>query len=408
MKFSRVVPFAFILFGFMAIILVFYVDKETILSKSNNRALLLDIDKQLNYSKCVLDFDGNIALDEFSSVYGNNSSFFDNGICLSNEQIRVFEETSNLRPRLSTNYSGYLGPWIEDGIFCNWIIQYSSVNLKYCNEESIPPVYIPIFWTSIQRNKVSIEQKNKWLKETQLFLDTLNPDLVYFTVLQDAEGLKKLKLNFNSKNNVIIFNAGGATTGFKQIPIPLIKGELKKTNFNLKKDIWVSSTIVKKRFPVRKKLFEMLEYKNITDTDLSVEKLGSKNIRTKSEVLPVEIIKKIENTTFLHYEGERFKEVIERSVFHLCPRGFGRTSFRLYETIQLGTIPIYIWEDLGWFPYDNMLSELGVILESSDIGNIPQILSDIGENEIRKKLDIISKNNYWFTYQGKCNKFARK
>ncbi|KAK6587996.1 putative transmembrane protein [Cryptosporidium xiaoi] len=184
MKFIRAFPFALVFFGFIIVILVFYLGKENIFSESKNRALLLDIEKPLNYSECMLNFDGNIVLDEFNSIYGNSNSSFSTGICLSNEQIRVFEETSNLRPRLSTNYSGYFGPWIEDGIFCNWLIQYSNSNLKYCTEDNIPPVYIPIFWTSIQRNKVDVDQKNEWLKETQLFLDTLNPDLVYFTVLQ--------------------------------------------------------------------------------------------------------------------------------------------------------------------------------------------------------------------------------
>ena len=33
------------------------------------------------------------------------------------------------------------------------------------------------------------------------------------------------------------------------------------------------------------------------------------------------------------------------SLFSLCPRGYGPTSFRLYESIQLGSIPVYIAED---------------------------------------------------------------
>ena len=35
---------------------------------------------------------------------------------------------------------------------------------------------------------------------------------------------------------------------------------------------------------------------------------------------------------------------MHESVFHLCPRGHGPTSYRLYEALQADTIPIYIWE----------------------------------------------------------------
>ena len=34
---------------------------------------------------------------------------------------------------------------------------------------------------------------------------------------------------------------------------------------------------------------------------------------------------------------------IQDSQFHLCPRGAGPTSYRLYESLQTETIPIYIW-----------------------------------------------------------------
>lgn len=36
--------------------------------------------------------------------------------------------------------------------------------------------------------------------------------------------------------------------------------------------------------------------------------------------------------------------VIERSNFTLAPRGHGSSSFRMYEALQLGSIPIYIWQ----------------------------------------------------------------
>ncbi len=38
-----------------------------------------------------------------------------------------------------------------------------------------------------------------------------------------------------------------------------------------------------------------------------------------------------------------WQEFIQASEFHLCPRGYGPTSYRLYECLQAETIPIYVW-----------------------------------------------------------------
>ena len=38
-----------------------------------------------------------------------------------------------------------------------------------------------------------------------------------------------------------------------------------------------------------------------------------------------------------------WQQLIRDSEFQLCPRGKGPTSYRLYESLQAETIPIYIW-----------------------------------------------------------------
>ncbi len=41
-----------------------------------------------------------------------------------------------------------------------------------------------------------------------------------------------------------------------------------------------------------------------------------------------------------------WEALIRDSDFHLCPRGNGPTSYRLYESLQAETIPIYIWAEV--------------------------------------------------------------
>ena len=53
----------------------------------------------------------------------------------------------------------------------------------------------------------------------------------------------------------------------------------------------------------------------------------------------------------LRFTDEQFnsyKDLISESYFSLCPRGYGPTSFRLYESISLGTVPIYISDDFSY------------------------------------------------------------
>lgn len=47
---------------------------------------------------------------------------------------------------------------------------------------------------------------------------------------------------------------------------------------------------------------------------------------------------------------EHFRQTLSRSKFGLCPRGYGKTSFRLYETLDLGAVPVYIYDE-PWLAY---------------------------------------------------------
>lgn len=41
-----------------------------------------------------------------------------------------------------------------------------------------------------------------------------------------------------------------------------------------------------------------------------------------------------------------WEALIRSSDFHLCPRGNGPTSYRMYESLEAETIPIYIWSEV--------------------------------------------------------------
>ena len=91
------------------------------------------------------------------------------------------------------------------------------------------------------------------------------------------------------------------------------------------------------------------------------------------------------------------------SVFALCPRGYGKTSYRMYEAIQLGIIPVYIYDD-EWLPYKDFLnwSDFCVMIQVDILLSLKEILDSISEQkrlEMRANLYMVQK---YFTMKAAC------
>ena len=103
---------------------------------------------------------------------------------------------------------------------------------------------------------------------------------------------------------------------------------------------------------------------------------------------------------FLFYNSvdyENYKNIISRSIFTLAPRGFGYTSFRLFEAILGGSIPIYIWDSKIILPYSDELdwNEFCIIINSNDVGNLPNILKNVDIPKMQNKLETVK---HFFTF----------
>jgi hypothetical protein len=48
---------------------------------------------------------------------------------------------------------------------------------------------------------------------------------------------------------------------------------------------------------------------------------------------------------------DMWRSVMQSSVAVLAPRGVGPTSFRLFEALQMGALPVYVWDEYAWLPY---------------------------------------------------------
>ncbi len=74
-------------------------------------------------------------------------------------------------------------------------------------------------------------------------------------------------------------------------------------------------------------------------------------------------------------QKERFGKVVARSKFVLCPRGWGTSSFRLYETLAAGRVPVVISDDWMPSPADDW-NACSVRVAQNDVASIPALLEE--------------------------------
>jgi len=239
--------------------------------------------------------------------------------------------------------------------------------------------YIPVFWTELYLGGTHL------LHDLQQDLNSLDKSKKYFTVSQHDDGpYQEFPLN------TIHFSAGGNVPN--TIPIPLICSSIQDIK-DLPKDIFCS--------------FVGSVTQNIPNTWASV----SHNIRMK--MLEVLINKEEYVLKPKHWspdvKTERqnlFIETTSRSKFTLCPRGYGATSFRLYEAMQLGSIPVYIYYNKPFIPFANKVNwdDIAILVDFKDIDNLDNILKSISNKRQEYMLSKIKKiYPKYFTLEGMCD-----
>ena len=102
---------------------------------------------------------------------------------------------------------------------------------------------------------------------------------------------------------------------------------------------------------------------------------------------------------------DTFINVTLNSKFAFAPRGYGRSSFRFFECFKLGTIPIYLWNDIEWLPFKNVIdySRLCISLHISQINSLQQKLESITEDDYNKMFDYYNEIKYLFQLEGMTN-----
>ena len=210
-------------------------------------------------------------------------------------------------------------------------------------------IYLPVMWTSYYKNHDYGNDKYS-VNLLQEFLDRLDRDKKYFTIVQYDDGI----INDISKLDIQVFSMSGYENSY---PLPLIC-QPHSLKFQNERDIFCSF-VGRDTHPIRRKMI--------------------------GEAVKSGHYVKTSNHTLKDYCS-----ILSRSTFTLCPRGYGMSSFRIMEAIQYGSIPVYISDkfvlphgfkfDYGVVIHERQLDELGKILNSipqEAIANKQSVLKDV-------------------------------
>jgi hypothetical protein len=90
------------------------------------------------------------------------------------------------------------------------------------------------------------------------------------------------------------------------------------------------------------------------------------------------------------------------SKFAFAPRGYGRSSFRFFECFKLGTIPIYVWNDVNWLPFQDIIDydKLCISIHISEINELEQKIAAIDESQYNSMIQYYHSIKHLYELEG--------
>jgi len=253
------------------------------------------------------------------------------------------------------------------------------------NEGKIKPEiyehYIPVFWTEIQISKLYDDTLVNKVKTTEnYFLWTLwellrgmQTNRNYFTVVQHDDGV----MMSSKPSNLITFGMGGVGN----VPLPLTYNDSDKFNkYKHREKNVFCSFVGSLTHPCRERMVKTLE--NKSDVFIITNK-WTNQIKEENQLL--------------------YLNLMSTSRFTLAPRGYGKTSFRLYEALRLGSVPIYIYDEL-WLPYTDIIewNKMVVLVHVDELENLYDKLREITDEQVAAMIKYYEKHSHLFSYDGMC------
>lgn len=249
-------------------------------------------------------------------------------------------------PEMNMVYPPHQGnnPLIEKHCYNFFSENYNNIDSDY--------IYLPIQWTAYHLMNGYGQNVQPLIDLYSQIIDQLS-DQKFFTVVQyDGGTLVELP-------NCRVFAASGSFSSpigknstYEPIPLLCDPHPVIENNNKQYKVIFCG----RRTHDLRETMFEVLssiEGYNLYDT--SSASISQEDVDT-------------------------FRTLLSNSIFGLCPRGYGPASFRFYETIQMGCIPIYITDEV-WLPFNQYINwqKLCLIISPDEIDQIPSKVDQLIE-----------------------------
>lgn len=267
---------------------------------------------------------------------------------------QVFDATAPFRALQWHAYGGndHRGPWLEN----YWMRSFLRRPYAWWYP------YVPVF---IQLTDASAHgyhgPARRWLEETLRDIHWRR-DVVYVIVTQYDTGPLAIVPDPAFFKNFLVFSAGG----WGNVPLPLLNGRVMRQHSS-------SPPTVLQPFPLpatRVLSFAgRATYAYQAGIPEQYHVLRVSALASLQERLPRGVL-----TVQDWQPTDAWLQLTSESLLTLAFRGYGATSFRLYEALHLGSVPVYVWSNLLWLPYRHARERLwgpgGVafVVEASDLG----------------------------------------
>lgn len=198
-----------------------------------------------------------------------------------------------------------------------------------------------------------------------------------FTVCQWDDGIM-----FDKPPNLVVFSMGQST----DVPLPLISEDITHRLETTPRLCYEDRTILcsfigSNTFHVRQKMVEALD--------------GRENVVIRMKTWDYKI-----DTP----DADLFVTTTQRSKFGLAPRGYGPSSFRFFEIIKLGVIPVYIHDGDDARPFRDILDydKFSISVHYEDLDTLYDRLDTITKETYMGMLTELERVRMWFTMEGTC------
>jgi FkbM family methyltransferase len=233
--------------------------------------------------------------------------------------------------------------------------RYFSEQFIEQNPQGLTRKLLPIAWTAYYK---AFKTNPTKMASLQTYLHSLDKSQKYFTICNYNEGI----LSDISMLDIIVY--AGAKYKPEYYPIPLIHDS---------EDVLINGS-------AKTDLFSFVgSYTN--DIRVELKKLYPQNVT-------------------LGFNRQEFIKQINTSLFTLCPIGAADSTFRIFEALMCGSIPVYIANN-HIEPFNLPFENYGVKFYAENIDSIMDALYNIGDSHVTALQEngrtYFSK---YFTYEG--------